>query len=134
MDADMARYARRYGVPLASNPHFPIITLALMRGATGVEMLMPERFGDYLRGVFKAMWVDALNMNDPAIVAAALKESGFDPAQIMDLVNNAEVKDRLRATTDEAVKRGVFGAPTMFVGSEMFFGQDRLEFVGEALA
>jgi 2-hydroxychromene-2-carboxylate isomerase len=134
MDTDMARYARRYGVPLASNPHFPIITLALMRGATGVEMLMPERFGDYLRGVFKAMWVDALNMNDPAIVAAALKESGFDPAQIMDLVNNAEVKDRLRATTDEAVKRGVFGAPTMFVGSEMFFGQDRLEFVGEALA
>jgi 2-hydroxychromene-2-carboxylate isomerase len=134
MDADMARYAHRYGVPLASNPHFPIITLALMRAATGVEMLMPERFGDYLRGVFKAMWVDALNLNDPAITAAALKESGFDPAQIMDLVNNAEVKDRLRATTDEAVKRGVFGAPTMFVGSEMFFGQDRLEFVREALA
>jgi 2-hydroxychromene-2-carboxylate isomerase len=134
MDADMARYARRYGVPLASNPHFPIITLALMRAATGVDMLMPERFGDYLRGVFKAMWVDALNLNDPAVTAAALKESGFDPAQIMDLVNNAEVKDRLRATTDEAVKRGVFGAPTMFVGSEMFFGQDRLEFVREALA
>jgi 2-hydroxychromene-2-carboxylate isomerase len=134
MDADMARYARRYGVPLASNPHFPIITLALMRGATGVEMLMPERFDDFLRGVFKAMWVDALNLNDPGITATALKESGFDPAQIMDLVNNAEVKDRLRATTDEAVKRGVFGAPTMFVGSEMFFGQDRLEFVREALA
>lgn len=133
MDADMARYARRYGVTLATNPHFPIITLALMRAATGVQMMMPERFDDFLKGVFKAMWIDALNLNDPAVTASALKQAGFEPAGIMALVNSAEVKDRLRATTDEAVARGVFGAPTMFVGKEMFFGQDRLEFVREAL-
>jgi 2-hydroxychromene-2-carboxylate isomerase len=133
MEVDMARFAHRYGVPLVQNPHFPIITLALMRGATGVQMLMPERFDDFLRGVFKAMWVDGLNLNDPAVMASALKDAGFDPGQIMTLVNNGEVKDRLRTTTDEAVKRGVFGAPTMFVGEEMFFGQDRLDFVREAL-
>src|ERR1700712_3187845 len=53
---DMARFAKRYGVPLATNPFFPIMTLMLMRGATGVQMRMPERFDAYLRGVFKAMW------------------------------------------------------------------------------
>jgi 2-hydroxychromene-2-carboxylate isomerase len=133
MNADMARFANRYGVALATNPHFPIITLALMRAATGVQMLMPERFQDFLRAVFKAMWIDALDLNDQAVTAAALKDAGFDPAQIMPLVNSAEVKDRLRMTTDEAVKRGVFGAPTMFVDGEMYFGQDRLEFVRDAL-
>jgi 2-hydroxychromene-2-carboxylate isomerase len=131
MHEDLARYAKRYGVPLNFNPHFPIITLALMRGAAGVQLRMPERFDDYLRAVFKAMWVDEVNMNDPALATAALKAAGFDAAQFMALVNDAEVKDKLRATTDEAVERGVFGAPTMFAGGTMFFGQDRLEFVRE---
>lgn len=133
MDADMARFARRYGVPLASNPFFPINTLLLMRGATGAQLRAPERFQDYLRGVFHAMWVAPQNLNDPATTAAALTAAGFDPAEVMGWANDAEVKAALRATTEEAVARGVFGAPTMFVGAEMFFGQDRLDFVRAAL-
>lgn len=133
MDADMARFARRYGVPLASNPFFPINTLLLMRGATGAQLRAPERFQDYLRGVFHAMWVAPQNLNDPATTAAALTAAGFDPAEVMGWANDAEVKAALRATTEEAVARGVFGAPTMFVGTEMFFGQDRLDFVRAAL-
>jgi 2-hydroxychromene-2-carboxylate isomerase len=133
MNDDMARFARRYGVPLAMNPHFPINTLTLMRGAAGAQLRAPERFEAYLRGAFKAMWIDGLNMNDPAVAAKALVAAGFDPAEVMAWANDADVKAALRATTEEAVARGVFGAPTMFVGSEMFFGQDRLEFVREAL-
>lgn len=134
MDHDMGRFARRYGVPLASNPFFPINTLMLMRGATGVQMRAPQRFEDYLRGVFHAMWVAPQNMNDPGIAAQALASAGFDPAEVMGWAGEADVKAALRATTEEAVARGAFGAPTMFVGTEMFFGQDRLEFVREALA
>ncbi|MES2098288.1 MAG: 2-hydroxychromene-2-carboxylate isomerase [Pseudomonadota bacterium] len=133
MDADMARFARRYGVPLASNPFFPINTLLLMRGATGAQLRAPERFQDYLRGVFHAMRVAPQNLNDPATAAQALTAAGFDPAEVMGWANDPEVKAALRATTEEAVARGVFGAPTMFVGTEMFFGQDRLDFVRAAL-
>jgi 2-hydroxychromene-2-carboxylate isomerase len=133
MDDDMARFARRYGVPLNSNPHFPINTLMLMRGVTGAQMRAPERLQAFLSGVFKAIWIDSLNLNDPAITTQALVSAGFDAAQVMGWVNDVEVKAALRATTEEAVARGVFGAPTMFVGTQMFFGQDRLEFVREAL-
>ena len=130
---DFARFAKRYGVPLVINPHFPIITLLLMRGATGVQMRMPDRLQDYLRGVFHAMWVEPKNLNEPALTAQALVDAGFDPAEILALTNDAEVKAQLRANTDEAIARGAFGAPTMFVGEQMFFGQDRLDFVREAL-
>ena len=133
MHADMARYARRYGVPFQMNAHFPINTLTLMRAATGVQLRMPARLDDFLRGVFKAIWTDGANLNDPAVAAQALRDAGFDPAEVIALTNDAEVKAALRATTEEAVARGVFGAPTMFVGDTMFFGQDRLEFVREAL-
>ena len=134
MDIDMARHARRYGVPFAMNPYFPINTLTLMRGAAGAQLRAPARLDAYLRAVFRAMWVDALNMNDPAVVARALGAAGFDPAEVLAWTADAQVKAALRATTEEAVARGVFGAPTMFVGAEMFFGQDRLDFVREALA
>ena len=133
MNDDMARYAKRYAVPLAMNPHFPINTLTLMRGAAGAQLRAPARFEAYLRGVFKAMWVDGLNMNDAAVAAQALAAAGFHPAEVMGWANDANVKAALRATTEEAIARGVFGAPTMFVGGEMFFGQDRLEFVQEVL-
>ncbi len=134
MNADMARFARRYGVPLAMNPFFPINTLTLMRGAAGAQLKAPARFDAYLRAVFHAMWVEPQNLNDPATAAKALAAAGFDPAEVMGWAVDAEVKSALRATTEEAVGRGVFGAPTVFVGTEMFFGQDRLDFVREALA
>jgi 2-hydroxychromene-2-carboxylate isomerase len=132
--ADLARFAARYRVPLVHNPHFPIVTLTLMRAAVGAQMRLPDRFDDFLRAVFKAIWVDALNLNDPSVAMQVLARAGFDPAQILALAGDADVKAALRATTDEAVARGVFGAPTMFVGDRMFFGQDRLDFVREALA
>ena len=133
MNIDIARHAQRYGVPLTINPHFPINTLTLMRAAAGVQLRQPERFDAYLHAVFDAMWVRPLDLNQPAEVAKAWHAGGFDPASTLALAGEAEVKNTLRATTEEAVARGVFGAPTMFVGEQMFFGQDRLDFVREAL-
>ena len=133
MWADMDRWARRYGVPLVKNPHFIINTLTLMRGAAGMQMRQPDRFQHYVDAMFHAMWVEPCNLGDPAVVAATLEKAGFDAAAFAALVSDAEVKAKLIALTEDAVRRGVFGAPTMFVGNEMFFGQDRLDFVREAL-
>ncbi|MCP1650313.1 2-hydroxychromene-2-carboxylate isomerase [Pseudomonas nitroreducens] len=131
---DMTRFARRYGVPMKMNPHFPINTLTLMRAATGVQLRQPERFEALLACVFKGMWVDALNLGDPAVLGPLLAEAGFDPQALLALTAEQAVKDALKANTEAAIKRGMFGAPTFFVGNEMFFGQDRLDFVREALA
>ena len=133
MHDDMARFAARYGVPFTMNPHFPINTLTLMRGAAGVQLHAPGRLGDYLRGVFHAMWVEPRNLNDPAIASQALMAAGVDPSAVLVWAVDHAVKQALRATTDEAVARGVFGAPTMFVDGTLYFGQDRLDFVREAL-
>lgn len=133
MTGDLAHFARRYGVPFVMNPHFPVNTLSLMRGAAGAQLRAPVRLEAYLRGMFNAMWVEGLNLNDPAITAQALGAAGFDAGEVAGWAGDTEVKAALRATTEEAVARGVFGAPTMFVGAAMFFGQDRLEFVCEAL-
>jgi 2-hydroxychromene-2-carboxylate isomerase len=134
MWTDMSRWARRYGVPLEKNPFFIINTLTLMRIAVGLQMRHPELFQRYVDTMFRAMWVEPCNLGDAAVVGATLQKAGFDAAALAALAGDAEVKAKLIDLTDQAVKRGVFGAPTMFVGDEMHFGQDRLEFVREALA
>ena len=133
MLTDLARFAQRYGVPMRFNPHFPINTLALMRAAVGVQQREPARFEEFVAAMFRAMWVDGRNMADAATVGEVLAQAGFDAQAVLALSGDATVKDALKASTEEAVRRGAFGAPTMFVGSQMFFGQDRLDFVREAL-
>ena len=131
---DLSRHAQRHGIALKHNPHFPIHTLSLMRGATAMQLRHPDRFLAYLDVMWRAIWVDGRDLNDGSVVAAVLQRNGFDPAAVMAEATDPEVKATLKSTTEEAVARGVFGAPTMFVGSSMYFGQDRLEFVREALA
>ena len=130
---DMERWANRYGVPLEKNPFFIINTLTLMRGAAGLQLRKPELFLRYVDVMFRAMWVEPCNLGDATVVAGVLRKEGFDDESFAALVGDPEVKAKLIALTEEAVKRGVFGAPTMFVGDEMHFGQDRLDFVREAL-
>lgn len=133
MIRDLARFAERYGVPMRFNPHFPINTLTLMRLLVALQLRQPERFDDALQALFRAIWVDGVNLGDPLKVADVLVTAGFDAAELQAQAAEPAVKDALKATTDEAIRRGVFGAPTCFVGGEMFFGQDRLDFVREAL-
>ncbi len=133
MGGDIARWAQRWGVPFAFNPHFPINTLTLMRGAVGLQMRQPADFERYVEAVFKAMWVQPRNLGDAGELGAVLTQAGLDAAAFGALVADPEVKAALMGNTEEAVARGVFGAPTCFVGGEMHFGQDRLDFVREAL-
>lgn len=129
---DFERFARRYQVPFAQNPFFPINTMQLMRGA--VALLDDDQFRPYVDAVFRAIWVEGQNMGDPNVVARVLGGQGFDVAGLLQQINDPAVKERLRQITEGAIERGVFGAPTFFVGDEMFFGQDRLDFVEAALA
>lgn len=128
---DLQRFARDYGVTLNFNPNFPVNTLLLMRGATAY--LESSRFQHYLNAIFTAMWVDQLDLGQPEVVAGVLKGAGFDADEVLRYCADDAVKDKLRQLTDEALERGVFGAPTMFVGDQMFFGQDRLHHVEKAL-
>jgi len=134
MNGDIARWAKRYGVPFRFNPHFPINTLTLMRGAVGLQMRQPADFMRYVDLMHRAMWEAPVNLGDPAVLAETLTAAGFDAEAFTALVADPEVKARLVANTEEAVARGAFGAPIFFVGEAMFFGQDRLDFVREALA
>jgi len=133
MNGDIARWAKRYGVPFRFNPHFPINTLTLMRGAVGLQMRQPADFMRYVDLMHRAMWEAPVNLGDPAVLAETLTAAGFDAEAFTALVADPEVKARLVANTEEAVARGAFGAPTFFVGEEMFWGNDRLDFVEEAL-
>lgn len=133
MIQDLSRFAQRYGVPLKFNPHFPINTLTLMRAVTGMQMRQPDRFLAFINCLFSALWVEARNLNDPATVAAVLNENGFNPDEVLVLSNEDAVKATLKENTETAVKRGVFGAPSMFIENQLFFGQDRLDFVEQAL-
>ena len=132
MGHDLERFARRYEVPFLFNPFFPVNTLALMRGAVAYQQ--QGRLDQYIEAIFSAMWVTGKNMNEPTIVAEVLDTIGIGAQEFLVAIAAQDVKDKLKNNTEEAVKRGAFGAPTFFVGDEMFFGQDRLDFVEAALA
>ena len=130
---DLERQAARIGVPFRLNPHFPINTMVLMRGAAGYAMRGDRALAPYLDAVFRAMWVDGRDLGDPAQAASVLADAGIDPVAFEALVADPQVKDKLKRDTEEAVSRGVFGAPSFFVGDQLFWGQDRLEAVAAAL-
>ncbi|SET76531.1 2-hydroxychromene-2-carboxylate isomerase [Oceanicella actignis] len=133
MMQDLAMWAARHGTPFRVNPHFPVNTMALMRGAAALADDEP-RLRAWCEACFAGMWRDGLNMADPDQAAAALAPAGFGADELRAMSEDPAAKQRLRAETESAVARGVFGAPTFFVGERMFFGQDRMDFVEEALA
>jgi 2-hydroxychromene-2-carboxylate isomerase len=129
MLGDMQFFADRYGVPFKFNPHFPINTLNLMRGAMYAKR---EGFLDrYSDAVFHALWAEGQNMGDPKVVEKVLRDAGLPAGEILEATQDPAVKDLLKKATEEASSRGLFGAPTMFVGDKMFFGQDRVQFLEE---
>lgn len=130
---DLAQWAARLDVPFRFNPWFPVSTLALMRGAAGLRLRDPDALPRYLGAVFDAIWAQPRNVADPVELDAVLVQAGFDPQAFAGLIADPAVKEALKRETDEAIARGVFGAPTFFVGERMFFGQDRMDFVAEAL-
>ena len=128
---DLKRFSAIYDVPFRFNPFFPVNTMQLMRGVTAY--LETPKFESYLSAIFNALWAEKLNMESPEVVAEVLSKVGIDATDFMARISEPEVKARLKSSTEEAVARGVFGAPSFFVNGEMFFGQDRLSFVEDAL-
>jgi 2-hydroxychromene-2-carboxylate isomerase len=133
MMGDLERFARRYDAPFSHNPFFPINTLTLMRILTALQMHDEARMQSCADALYRAIWVEGRNMNDADVVAQVLHAAGFDPAELLAQAALPQVKERLKAVTQDAVARGVFGAPTFFVGGHMYWGQDRLDFLKEAL-
>lgn len=133
MFGDLQLWGERYGLPFNPTPYFPVNSLTALRGAVAMQMRMPQQFQRYVELMFRAIWESHRNFNQQDEIAAVLREAGFDIDRMLALVSDPAVKQQLKDNTDEAVARGVFGAPTFFVGDQMFFGQDRLEFVGQAL-
>jgi 2-hydroxychromene-2-carboxylate isomerase len=127
MALELDRWARQYGVEMKMNPHFPFNTIRLMRGA--IAALQQKRFAAYHPATFRAVWSEDRNLGKEEALRDLLQSVGIDPASI----DGDEIKNELRANTDQAVARGAFGAPTFFVNGEMFWGNDRLDFVEETL-
>ena len=123
---EIKRFIEKHGLTkFQMNPHFPVNTLLLVRGAIAADK--DGRLGDYIEVGLKAMWEDGLNMSDPEVFAKVFTEGGFDGAKLLAATQDQAVKDQLMANTAEAVERGAFGIPTFYVGDEMFFGKDRIE-------
>ena len=130
---EMRRFIAKHGlVRFRINPHFPVNTLTVMRGAIVAED--EGNLDDYVDVVNRAMWEEGLKMDDPEVIATFLSANGFDGPALLARTQEPEIKAKLAQNTETAVARGVFGIPTFFVGGEMFFGKDRLAQVEEALA
>jgi len=128
---DVERWARRYAVPLVINPVFPLNTLNALRVA-----IAAQRRGEFAavhQPLFDAAWVRRVNLGEPDELFRIVGDAGLPAEEYFDLVGLQDIKDELKKNTEEAVRRGVFGAPTFFVGDQMFFGNDRLDQVREAL-
>ena len=130
---EMQRFIARHNLTgFKMNPHFPVISLMLVRGA-----LVAERDGylmKYIDAMVDALWEQELKLDDPEVLHKALADAGFDADKIMTDMGDEAIKSKLLENTNSAVERGAFGIPTFFVGEEMFFGKERLGQVEELLA
>ena len=130
---EMARFMKRHHLhAFKMNPHFPVNTVQIMRGA-----LVAEDEGElakYVEAVFFHRWEEPKKMDDPAVIADALDRSGLPGQHFLDRIGEQAIKDKLVANTQASVDRGNFGSPTVFVGTEMFFGKDRLREVEDEIA
>jgi 2-hydroxychromene-2-carboxylate isomerase len=126
------RFVKAHNIPFTMNPHFPINSLYLMRGAVAAQHL--GCFMPCVEAIMAAMWEDGANTGDLVVVKDVLDKSGLDGAAILAKAEEPEIKAELAANTEAAAARGAFGVPTFFVGDDMFWGKERLGQVEAALA
>jgi len=132
MSIELKRWAQRYRIAELINKFFQINTMKLMRGAIASQQL--GLFERYHAVIFPAFWREGLNLGDDEVVTRVIEAGGLPAAEIARTSETSEVKDLLRRNTDGAVARGMFGAPAFFVGDRMYWGNDRLDWVEEAIA
>ena len=129
MGQDLQRWADYHKVPWQMSSHFPLNTIKAMR----LILVDDAKAAAVAQAGFRAMWADDRDLTDDAVLRSVAEMGGLDPGAAMQAIETPAIKDKLRANTDEAVARGAFGAPTMLVGDELFWGNDRLHFVEAAL-
>jgi len=126
------RFLNRFGVAAYSpNPHFPVNTLMMMRGA--VYMREHKLYASYVEAMYQCMWQKGRKMDEVEVFAIALEEYGLPKEEIVQGINDPSVKQRLLENTNDAVERGAFGSPTFFLGEEIFFGKETLRDIEELL-
>lgn len=128
---DIARWAVRYGIEYNRNPKFPLNTLKALRLAVVAQQ--DGVFDQVHDALFDASFVRQLDLDDDVVLAKIMLAAGFDQEATLARIGEQPVKDEVKANTEEAVSRGAFGAPTFFVGDDLFFGNDRFEFIEESL-
>jgi 2-hydroxychromene-2-carboxylate isomerase len=132
MFSDIQRWSKRYGVPANPNPHFPVNTLAVMRAAVAAGRSSRAFRSSTARCSAASGWTARTSPTRPCCARRSTRP-GSTRAKVLERAKDPAVKETLKRNSDEAVERGAFGAPTFFVGDEMFWGNDRLEFVEDAL-
>ena len=129
---DLEDWAHFAGIHIGQPAVFPVNSVRAMRGA--LIALQDGKIVPYTRAVFEAYWGDLQDISLPEVLSLIVTPLGYDAAEFLQRINEPEVKAKLRANTDELIKRGGFGSPTMFVNNEdMYFGNDRLPLVEAAL-
>ncbi len=123
--------ARHRITSYAWNPHFPVNTLQIMRGAVAAQRL--GCFARYVDEVYRHMWAEPKKLDEPEVIRAALTLSGLPADALLARASDPDVKQELLANTERAVARGVFGSPSFFIGDELYFGKDRLREVEEEI-
>ncbi len=119
------RFCKAHGIsPQVPNPHFPVNTLKMMRGA--VFARDKDYYGRYIEAMYEAMWEQARKMDEDDLIRESLESAGLPADEIIEGMSNPEVKQALIDSTESSVGRGTFGSPTLFVGDEIFFGKDKL--------
>ena len=127
MVADMTRWASEYHIGFMIPPNFPVMTITTQRALVACDRLFGQAaLRKLARGLFDAYWTEGKDVADKSVIAAIATKLDLDAAAIVTAIDAQETKDRLRTDTEEAVTRGAFGAPSFFVGDEMFFGNDRI--------
>ena len=130
---EIERFVNRHGLTkFKMNPHFPVISLQIVRGAIAAEM--DGYLEDYIEKVLVHMWEEPKKMDDPEVIKSAFEESGFDSEKLLEQMQDPDVKAKLISNTEDAVKRGLFGIPTFFIDDEMYFGKDTIWMIEEILA
>ncbi|MEK6806622.1 MAG: 2-hydroxychromene-2-carboxylate isomerase [Pseudomonadota bacterium] len=131
MFKDIARWAQLYKVPLTMPKVFPVHSLLASRSAIAAAQLGHEAAAAL--AVLRAYWGEGQDISQPEVLTAAYNKAGLDSAAILAKAQDQSVKDQLKNYTEDALARGVFGAPTMFVGDAMFWGNDRLDILKRVL-
>lgn len=125
---DFKRTARHHGIAYQQPDAFPIPTQAAARAMLWVQSKVgDDRAIEFAKAVFKAYFVDNQNIGDPDVVAAVATAMGLDGEALAEGINSASVKDQLRAETDLAMAKGVFGSPYVIIDGEAFWGFDRFD-------